>query len=124
MTKETSRFVIPMRVITLDDVGHGIQTWKTGELVGVDARHIESILNIPSIMSDDLDGKVTREWLFEVGGPISFTGYVMHIWDWKGSAENLRWSTFGPHAYFEVMFGVDYRPFANTTHPLRDSILA
>jgi len=125
MTNETSRYVIPMRIITLDDVGHGIQTWKTGELVGVSARHIESILNIPSIKSDDLGGKVTREWLFEVGGPDSFTGFVMHIWDWKGSSGQGRWSTFGPHAYFEVMFGEHYKPYDTTVgFKARDSILA
>lgn len=109
MTKELS-YVIPMRIITLEEMGHdGIQSWKTGELTGITGKHIESILSIPSI--DSPNDKCLKEWIFEVGGPESFTGFVMHIWDWKGSSLSKRWSTFGPHGYFEVMFGAHYEQY-------------
>jgi hypothetical protein len=112
-----------MRIITQDEIGHGIQTWKTGELVGVSARHIESVLSMPSI--EGLGDKSLKEWMFEVGGPESFTGFVMHIWDWKGSSEGGRWSTFGPHAYYDVMFGDHYKMFGSTLDlKARGSILA
>ena len=109
-----------MHAVRLEDVG---QTWKTGELVGVSARHIESFLSIPSI--DHPNDKCLKEWIFEVGGPESFTGFVMHIWDWKGSSLSKRWSTFGPHAYFEVMFGEHYKPneLTSTKFKPRPSIL-
>jgi len=112
-----------MRIITLDDVGHGVQTWKTGELSGITGRYIESVLSIPSI--DSPHDKSLKEWLFEVGGPDSYSGFVMHIWDWKGSSLSKRWSTFGPHAYFEVMFGEHYKPYDTTVQfKARDSVLA
>ena len=123
MTNETSRYVIPMRIITLEDIGYGIQTWKTGELVGVSARHIESIISIPSI--DSPNEKCLKEWIFEVGGPESYSGFVMHIWDWKGSSLSKKWSTFGPHAYFQVMFGDHYKIVDTSAQfKARDSILA
>jgi hypothetical protein len=111
MTKELA-YVIPMRIITLDDMGHGVQSWKTGELSGITGKHIESTLSIPSI--DSPNDKCLKEWIFEVGGPESFTGFVMHVWDWKGSSLSKRWSTFGPHAYFEVMFGDHYKALDTT----------
>lgn len=115
-----------MRALALEDIGYGIQTWKTGELVGLSSRYIESVLSIkPSDDEFKDNGKVLKEWLFEVGGPDSFTGFVMHIWDWKGSSGQGRWSTFGPHAYFEVMFGEHYKPYDTTVgFKARDSILA
>ena len=123
MTNETSRYVIPMRIITLDDVGHGVQTWKTGELSGITGRFIESVLSIPSI--DSPNEKCLKEWIFEAGGPESYSGFVMHVWDWKGSSLSKRWSTFGPHAYFQVMFGDHYKIVDTTAQfKARDSILA
>ena len=123
MTNETSRYVIPMRIITLEDIGHGVQSWKTGELSGITGKHIESILSIPSI--DSPNEKCLKEWIFEVGGPESYSGFVMHIWDWKGSSLSKRWSTFGPHAYFQVMFGDHYKIVDTSAQfKARDSILA
>ena len=114
-----------MRSITLEDIGHGVQSWKTGELSGITGKHIESILLIPSI--DSPNEKCLKEWIFEVGGPESFTGFVMHIWDWKGSSLSKKWSTFGPHAYFEVMFGEHYKVVDTTAqfkaYVSRDSVL-
>jgi hypothetical protein len=124
MTKE-SAYRIPIRIIRLEDMGHGVGTWKTGELSGVSARHIASILSIPVVSSEYLDDKVSREFIFEVGSHESFAGFLMHIWDWKGSSFEGRWSTFGPHSYFEVMFGKDYKAIDKTAQfTARDSILA
>jgi len=115
-------YVVPMRTLTPDHLGHGIQTWKTGELAGVSSRYIESVLSMKPI--DTPNEKCLKEWIFEVGGPDSFSGFVMHIWDWKGSSGQGRWSTFGPHAYFEVMFGEHYTPVDTTVgFKARDSIL-
>jgi hypothetical protein len=123
MTKELA-YRIPMRAITLDDVGHGVQTWKTGELAGISTRYIQSVLSMNPIESFPQNDKVLKEWIFEVGGPDSFTGFVMHIWDWKGSSGQGRWSTYGPHAYFEIMFGEHYTPVDTTLgFKARDSIL-
>lgn len=113
-------YKIPMRVITHADLGFGVHTWKTGELNGITAGHIRSILSIKETVEE---GKSTRQWLFEVGGPESFTGYLMSIWDWKRSGMEKRWSTFGPHQYFEIMFGDNYTRFDNPSFELRKSPL-
>ena len=98
-------------------------TFKTGELNGITAAHIRSILSILPSHPDTIDGKVTTQWLFEVGGPESFTGYKLAIWDYKGSGLHRRWSTYGPHCYFEVFFGDAYTRFADHAFPLHPSEL-
>jgi len=95
-------------------------TFKTGELNGLTASHIRAILSMFShrLVGLAADGKVTQQWIFEVGGPSSFTGYKLAIWDYKGSGLHKRWSTYGPHCYFEVFFGENYTRFADHKFPL------
>ena len=125
-TMKQNSYIIPLRALPLS-AGYDPRnpTFKTGELNGITAGHIRSILSLlphhPRALSSD--GKVTQQWLFEVGGPESFTGYLLSIWDYKGSGVHQRWSTFGPHQYFEVFFGDAYTRFIEHPFELRESEL-
>ena len=69
---------------------------KTGTLYNVSKRHIVDVLGEANV--DDDPSKVRYSWGFEVDG------VFCAIWDWKGSGDQMIWSTFGPQDVIQSLF--------------------
>ena len=79
-----------------------VQSHKTGRLSpSLTVEEITIALSVEPDAEVSSDGKVTKEWQFVADGR------ECAIWDYKGA----KWSTFGPDAVFEQLFGQAYQPF-------------
>lgn len=73
-----------------------IASHKTGSLSGVTLDEIKKVLGNPNV-SDDFY-KVRWSWGFRL------RKIPCAIWDWKGSADVLEWSIFGPKEVWQELF--------------------
>lgn len=76
---------------------------KQGELRNITYSDINEILTFTPNQIDDTT-KVRFSWGFEVFMPDG-TVHQCSIWDWKGSWQDHRFSTYGPAFVFEELFG-------------------
>ena len=83
-----------MKIIPLSSVA----SYKQGTLVGVTYDQIVTKLGFKPNVQDDTS-KVRWSWGFQV------SGHKMAIWDWRGSADDNRWSFFGPSDVMADFFG-------------------
>lgn len=79
-----------MKITPSQDIGG---SYKTGTLRHTTKEMIVAVLGEPNIY-DDLY-KVRWSWGFIVEDEDGVE-YQCAIWDWKGSADQNEWSTFGP----------------------------
>lgn len=85
------------------------ETYRQGTLTGLTAARVASRLTLDFAVPNcgpSGDGKVVNCWKFEV------SGVKCSIWDYKGSHRLPVpvFSTFGPHAIFQKLFGDAYTP--------------
>ncbi len=75
---------------------------RTGTLVNITVEEISAVLGFgPNVEDDPL--KVKHSWGFEHPGSGNYG-----IWDYKGSAEDNEFSTYGDKALFYHLFGDRY----------------
>jgi hypothetical protein len=73
---------------------------RTGTLKNVTVADISRVLGFEANIEDD-PYKVVNSWGFTVDGE------RCAIWDYKGSHTYNSFSTFGPRAVFEQLFGME-----------------
>jgi hypothetical protein len=76
---------------------------QTGSIHGLTAVQIKNILGFASNVRDD-DSKVKYSWGFRIGSEKAA------VWDYKGSAREKEFSTWGDHATLRTIFGKHYFP--------------
>lgn len=74
---------------------------KTGSLTRISKDEIDAALGFEPNVEDDAD-KVKYSWGFTADG------VSCGIWDYKGSHRFNQYSTFGPDAVFQTLFGNRY----------------
>ena len=88
---------------TLTVTPHDINSsWAQGYLYKVTPKDISYILGFNCNIKDDPD-KVKYSWAFLAEDEDGV--YECAIWDWKGSSEIGKFSTYGPPHVFHMLFG-------------------
>jgi hypothetical protein len=88
-----------MKIIPINVPG----AYRTGELSNITSEEISKILGFRPNVSDDTTN-VNTSWGFEVDGQ------CYGIWDWRGSAFQKKYSTYGNPNVLHKIFGERHTP--------------